>query len=292
MKVPRGYISPALFSECVNKMRAFFNARGFLEAHPQNRMSILAACEDPSTIATFNYDGKMWPLPQTGQMWLEYELLRNPNAEGFYCVSTSYRNEPNPVPGRHELIFPMFEFEMHGGLNEMQEMQKDLLDHLGFDDFFNKDANNRTLYPEGDYEDVATELKVAELENEHEQELCNKYGPVYFLKNFPNYTSPFWNMKQYDDGLMAKKIDVIIDGMETIGSAERATDREQMAHMFHTISNGEYSGKLYNLFGKERVTKELDEFLNFDFFPRSGGGIGVTRMISGMRNNGLMDCEL
>ena len=26
--------------------------------------------------------------------------------------------------------------------------------------------------------------------------------------------------------------------------------------------------------------KELDEFLKFDFIPRVGGGIGVTRMIS------------
>ena len=37
---------------------------------------------------------------------------------------------------------------------------------------------------------------------------------------------------------------------------------------------------LYDMFGQERVKKELDEFLQFDFIPRFGGGIGVTRMIS------------
>ena len=52
-------------------------------------------------------------------MWLEYELLKNPNVPGYFCVSTSYRNEPNPVPGRHNLIFPMFEFEMKGGMEEL-----------------------------------------------------------------------------------------------------------------------------------------------------------------------------
>jgi len=52
-----------------------------------------------------------------------------------------------------------------------------------------------------------------------------------------------------------------------------------MRDTFHTISNGEYAGLLYKLFGKERVEKELDEFLEFDFFPRSGGGIGVTRIM-------------
>jgi hypothetical protein len=52
-----------------------------------------------------------------------------------------------------------------------------------------------------------------------------------------------------------------------------------MRHTFNTISDGEYANLLYKLFGKERVQKELDEFLEFDFFPRSGGGIGVTRIM-------------
>ena len=46
---------------------------------------------------------------------------RNPETPGFFCVSTSYRQEPNPVAGRHEVIFPMFEFEMHGGVDELEE---------------------------------------------------------------------------------------------------------------------------------------------------------------------------
>ncbi len=39
---------------------------------------------------------------------------------------------------------------------------------------------------------------------------------------------------------------------------------------------------LYNRFGEERVNAELEEFLSHDFFPRSGGGIGIGRMISAM----------
>ena len=52
-----------------------------------------------------------------------------------------------------------------------------------------------------------------------------------------------------------------------------------MRETFHTISDGKYSELLFKLFGKERVEKELEEFLEFDFFPRSGGGIGVTRLM-------------
>ena len=63
------------FSYAVNLLRNFFLARGFVEVHTQDRLSILAACEDPTTVATYEYEGAVWPLPQTGQMWLEYELL-------------------------------------------------------------------------------------------------------------------------------------------------------------------------------------------------------------------------
>ena len=66
-----------------------------------------------------------------GQVWLEYELLSNPNVEGFFCVSTSYRAEPNPVEGRHETIFPMFEFEMKGGVDELEDMEKELCEWIG-----------------------------------------------------------------------------------------------------------------------------------------------------------------
>jgi hypothetical protein len=45
---------------------------------------------------------------------------------------------------------------------------------------------------------------------------------------------------------------------------------------------------LYNNFGEERVNNELEEFLKLDFFPRSGGGIGVTRMIRALKLSNLI----
>jgi hypothetical protein len=67
-------------------------------------------------------------------------------------------------------------------------------------------------------------------------------------------------------------------GQETIGSAERSCDVDVMRKMFYEISDGTYAAKLFELFGKERVEKELEEFLSFEFFPRFGGGIGMTRL--------------
>ena len=258
-------IDPSLYTKTVNELRSFFVSKGFLEVHTQNRLSILAACEDPETVATYIYNGQIWPLPQTGQMWLEYELLSNPSAEGFFCVSTSYRQEPNPVPGRHEVIFPMFEFEMKGDVIALENLLVELCEWFGRP--YNEMCNQT-------YKFWQEEFGVEELEHEHEAEI--EWG---MIKDFPEFTSPFWNMARNKDGT-SKKIDVILDGKETIGSAERSTDKEQMRDTFHTITEGKYAQLLYDLFGKERVEQELEDFLSFDFFPRSGGGIGMQRLMS------------
>ena len=272
------------FGKVVNKLREFFNSMGFIEVHPQSKLSILAACEDPTTMATYNYNGLVWPLPQTGQMWLENYLLDHPEEKGFYCVSTSYRNEPNPVEGRHDKIFPMFEFETHGGMDVLLELEKGLLEHLGF----SKDMYENNEYPEGDYDDIAKKYGVKELEHEHEEQLNKDHGPVHFIKNFPQHTSPFWNMKLNDEKTHANKIDVILHGMETIGSAERSINKDDMRSMFNNISGGEYSNTLNAQFNRERVQSELNEFLGHTFIPRCGGGIGVTRIIRAMKLSNLI----
>lgn len=255
------------YNELVQKMRTFFLDKGFKEVPTQSRLSILAACENPHSVKTFEYCGEIWPLPQTGQMWLEYELLRNPEWNGVFCISTSYREEKEPIPGRHELIFPMFEFESKGGMKELLKLESELLEYLGFD----KEV-------EVNYDEVCSEYGgVPILENEHEQKMWDEKGSTVSLQNFPIRTNPFWNMKHAGNNIF-NKVDVILYGQETIGSAERSCDVEEMRNMFYTIENGGYSAKLFELFGKERVEAELEEFLSHNFFQRFGGGIGMTRL--------------
>lgn len=273
-------IDPNKFSKCVNTLRRFFLKKGFVEVHTQNALSILAACEDPSTISTYQYGGKVWPLPQTGQMWLEDVLLKNPSMNGAFCVSTSYRNEPNPVPGRHDLIFPMFEFESKGDLGELHKLESELLEFVGF----HKDGE----YPSGNYEDMMKKYDTLDISHQHEKMIQRDYGDVFFLKNFPFHTSPFWNMKANFTTKTCNKIDVLLHGVETIGSAERSTDKDEMRKMFNTISNGQYKNILYSNFTRERVDRELDEFLSHNFIERYGGGIGITRMISAMEQSKLL----
>ncbi len=259
-------------------LREFFKGRGFIEAAVQHRLSILSACEDPFNVATFNYAGEVWPLPQTGQMELEKELLNKPNVPGFFCVTTSYRQEPDPQEGRHNLIFPMYEFEMRGSMHDLKQLENELLESVGFGEM--------NIFFGDSYKATAAHYGVRELTGEHEVMIDKEFSHVYFIDSFPEYTSPFWNMKR--DGNIANKIDVILHGIETIGSAERSTNPDEMRDRFHSISGGAYAKTLFAKFTKARVEKELEAFLSLNFFPRSGGGIGMNRWIRALKLEGLM----
>ncbi len=248
-------------------MRDFFQTeKGFIEVPSQSRQSILAACEDPETISQYIFSGINWPLPQTGQMWLEHELLSHKNLKGVFCVTTSYRNEPHPIEGRHDKIFPMFEFEAKGDMQDLKKLESELLEFLGFEK--PKSIN---------YEDLCKKYKVDILEAEHEERMWKEGLRSVSLEFSPQRSHPVWNMQHGGKGIF-NKVDVILFGMETIGSAERSTNSEEMRNSFHTISDGKYAELLFNHFGKKRVEDELEKYLEMKMFPRFGGGIGVTRM--------------
>ena len=61
-----------------------------------------------------------------------------------------------------------------------------------------------------------------------------------------------------------------------------------MRSMFNNISGGEYVNTLNAQFNRDRVQKELNEFLSHTFMQRCGGGIGVTRIIRAMKLSNLI----
>lgn len=263
----------------VHRLRDFFQKKGFIEVPTQPRTSILAACEDPATITEYTLGGVTYPLPQTGQMWLEYELLKNPDLPGVFCATASYRDEPHPIEGRHYRLFPMFEFEGHGDFTCLQEIESELLVAFGFEAPVSLQ-----------YEDMCEKYETKIIGNEHENAMCKEISSSILLEHFPTRSQPFWNMQYAGNGTF-NKIDVILHGMETIGSAARSCNTEEMRHFFHTISEGKYAQLLFEKFGKDRVTQELEEYLSHDFRPRFGGGIGLTRLENACIQQGLFTSE-
>ncbi len=265
------------FHEATKRLTEFCLERGFVKVPAQGRKSILAACENPFSIMSYELRGEIWPLPQTGQMWLEHELLKNPSWPGVFCETTSYRNELAPQKDRHDLIFPMFEFEIPGGIDALRKFEMDLVRHLGF----------RSKPVDLGYEDACERYRVDEIEAKQETKIGEDYGSVVLLQGFPKRTHPFWNMKHAGGGIY-NKIDVLLYGMETIGSAERSCDVEGMRENFGAIVDGKYAQTLYQKFGERRVREELDKFLELEMFERSGGGIGMTRLVRAMKAEGLL----
>jgi hypothetical protein len=265
------------YDDLTHRLRQYFRGQlGYVEVPAQSRLSILAACEDPRTIAQFVFDGVNYPLPQTGQMVLERNLLEDKSLPGVFCATTSYRNEPFPIPGRHDKVFPMFEWEGRGGVEELVDVERGLLAHLGFD-------FRQTLT----YKKAGEVCNTATLEAVDEEHLGEVYGPVVFLTRFPQHTHPFWNMKNCRDGTF-EKVDVLLYGMETIGSAERSCCPNEMRESFLSISDGQYAGLLFSQFGRDRVLAELEAYLALDMVPRFGAGIGMGRLERAMRLAGLL----
>ncbi len=261
------------FDKTTNMLRSFFrDVKGYKEVQTQNELSNLSLCGDP----------------QTSQMFLENYLLTYPEEKGYFCVSTSYKNDPNTVEGMHDKNFPMFEFELKGGMDELRKVEMELLDYLGFNMAEYENIRLDLNYQRGNYDDICKKYGVEELEPKHEEQIEKNFGRVFFLENFPERIIPFWNMKLNEDKIHSNKIDVIIHGIETIGSAERSTNKEEMREKFKTISNGEYAKILYDKFTKERVDSELDKYLEYDFFERSGGEIGITRMLRALKLSNLL----
>lgn len=264
-----------------NKLREFFVSKGFVEVECQSAQSILSACENPKSVVTYQMDGVVWPLKQTNQMELEKLLLTDSSLDKIFCFTTSYRDEfrNEMEDGRHLKIFPMCEFESKGNFSDLKRLEHELILHLGFKDTLME------LY----YDSAVAKYASKIIDSEIEEKIGKDNSNITILSRFPRYTDPFWNMAQFeDDPNSFKKADVLLYGMETIGSAERSCDSDQMSDNFYSICNGEYANILFHKFGKSRVLDELIEFLDLPMTERFGGGIGISRLERAMKLEGII----
>jgi len=279
------YIEPQDFNLLISKLRGFFMENGFLETFPQPKLTILAACEDPKTVRSFEFGGEKFPLPQTNQMNLEEELMVDSTIDGLFCLTASYRDEPNPIEGRHMKSFPMFEAEHKGDFSNLIQTISECCVYLGL-------VEKVADIPIFTYDELCEHYKVEDLTSTEETLMCKEYGDVVAITMFPDRTDPFFNMRVDGCNLkgekLSNKVDFIVCGQETFGCAEREIDINLMRNNFHTISNGGYSGLLFEKFGKERVEKELEDFLKLPMIERWGFGCGLTRLSRAMKKKGLI----
>jgi aspartyl/asparaginyl-tRNA synthetase len=286
MSIPS--INSKHYAYIIGKMRSYCDKQGLTECYLNDIPSVLSACENIDTLATYYWDGIKYVCPQTSQLLLEIMALNDGKEKfkGYYNICNSFRAEKDISNIRYRTQFPLFEIEGPWNQSEMIQFQKGLIRELGILPWHGDD------FPEINYADACEKYGVKEIGHDEEKRLCQDFNsPVVFLKDF--YCSEsYWNMRK--EGDFCKKVDVIIghpdvQPFETFGSAERSCNKDEMRQMFYTTSDGKYSKYLFDEFGKERVEKELNDYLNYDFFTRAGMGIGISRLVFACQSLGLLD---
>lgn len=259
----------------------FRKTLGGTELFLQHLPSILAACENPHSILKFmfNTTNESWAMPQTNQMWLEIYLLKKYVEDMCHTVTYSFRDEVDTDKRDKDRTvnksFVMFEWESKGNYQFLLDTIEKLVKSIGFNSIMHVN-----------YEDVCKEFKVSIIDDFVEKKLNIHYNAdVVLLKYFPERTNPFWNM-DFDENLhLYKKVDVIINGEECGGGAQRSCDRALQHSRFFNIEDGKYAQKLFDEFGADRVRRELESYLTLDFVERVGMGWGLSRLVKAFLNH-------
>jgi len=263
----------------VNKLRTFFSKKGYIEVYGQYRRHWLQNRED-----SIDFRKEKCSFPQTGQMCLEHNLLTNPRFPGVFGMFTiPTEEESKSLHSPHQLLF---EFEGRGDFTKMKKVEKELLEYLEFG------INNQ--FTEMDYEKACLELSTHYIDDEHQAKLCEKSATnIVLLEMFPERTSPFWNMAKTkhpylnENGIFfdqyAQKVDVYMFGQKTVESGKKENDPHLIRKNFESVNSGSYAAKIRGLFGEDRVNKELDDFLSFDFFDRFSGSIDIHQFMSALK---------
>jgi len=261
----------------MNCVKFFCLERGFFECYVENEISIFSSWDDPFKIKTFKYNNNVVPFTQSNQIHLEYEMLKNPNRPGYFCITNIYDNSENSLSS-----YPIIEFILKGNMTALEIFEKELLMYLDYDKKFNCN--------EKDYSYISKKLNrnVSELSNDVKLKIYEKFGPVFLLKNYPEYVNMHWTTKKDLNYNTYNKIVVLLSGIEVIESYEKNTDKNEMLTNFKTLENGLYSKKLFESFGEKQVKEELDNYLTNNFFIRSVGKIYIDRLITSMLKEGLI----
>ena len=105
--------NPIYFNNCVKLIRNFFSSHGFIEI--QNTHNVL---DINKLLISIDSEYKKWNL---GQIWMEDILLNNKNyCNGYFSITNDKKNNT------------MFEFTAKGDFENLININKDLLQNIGF----------------------------------------------------------------------------------------------------------------------------------------------------------------
>lgn len=235
LKHPFNPVSNKQYHYAVNCIRFFLIENGLIE------------CCLQSTFPTLSSGAH--------QLYLESELLQNPDVTGYFCVTNVNIENPHAIPTA--------EFVIKGDVQVLESFIHNLLIYLCY--------HTISKYTIKDFSYITTKLNmdVNYLSNTIKQKIYNKFGAVFLLKNYPLNTTSHWTTKTNVNNTY-NKIVTILSGDEVISSYEISSDINDMRTQFHTCNEF------------EEDNDELDQYLLQSFITRSYGKISILSLIDSM----------
>lgn len=254
------------YNELAHELRCFFQEKyHYLEIPSQTKFTLLS-CKDPASATLFQQGQHTYPLPQSAQIQLEKALMANPQLPGVFSLSTSYRHDAHALPGRHDKVFPLFEFVTHGHFHDLRKIYKELLTFLGLPT------------PEYvSYADCCRRYGKTYLTPANDIDIQRELGNSVSLEYLTRAANPFWT-SQAENEATFREMRLILHGLSTFSGAEHHCDSKGLKQAFLNYQQGQYAKTLFAQFGQKRVEEERDDYLMMRLIPRVSGAIGLTRL--------------
>ena len=83
-------INPFTYNYVANAIRFFFLGNDYIESYEQNKLSNLNSCNNIFNACLYDMFNFCYSLPQSNELWMDYQILNNSNQTGFFCYSTVY----------------------------------------------------------------------------------------------------------------------------------------------------------------------------------------------------------
>lgn len=216
----------------------------FRQVYVQGDVHILASCDTPMAINTFNHKGHSLPLPHSCLIQLEYRL-HSDNCEsrdkGMYTVCTGYDDGITNPSGMTTFV-PTIEMVMHGQYLHAQSIAVNILKSvMAVSDGYEFRFINYMQTFKPNIRDKTFDPSVIQP--------MLKPNRVTFVEYIPGCR---W------DARITSKVyigDNASDPVMTI--YEHMSEPSKLLHAFLTFDHGNMTERMYTLFSKERVDDEL-----------------------------------
>lgn len=278
-------------------IRTFMEAEDFVEVTTPTITSLTGACEDFSTLFSFDYFGKKAFLTQTAQLHLE-PLVHSQSLPKVYSVNHSYRAEPR-ADNRHLTEFILIEPEIgYGNLQTLLDIEERLVSFIIIKALeYNSEELNvlganidmlekiRPPFRRMTYTDAIDRLNQMDIQTKWGDDLDRKREiAILEWTKFPTFIThyplelKFFNMRQNrEDERIVNAVDLLLPNVgEVCGGAEREEDPVRLRKRLITSPAIKHLLEAGGSIDDYQWYLELREH---DSIPYAGFGMGFERLI-------------